>query len=138
MPPALLLTRPAGTQLLIAVGVPSAFGLLMGFFLITSKPAYAIGSIIAVIGGLAAGFEHRDAGEGAVRGLIGGLLFGLWILLPKAMLGDDPKGDIPHPEAMLVVVTTLGGLALGAIGGQLRARYIRRRAPPPAAAATAG
>lgn len=130
MPP-LLTSRPPGVQLVLGVAVPSIFGLVVGLLLTVSEPAYLIGSLLGIAGGFFAGLEHRDAGEGAVRGFTGGLLFGMWILLPKAIADAEPKAHLPEPEALLVVITTVFGVALGALGGNVRARKIRKRQPPP-------
>src|SRR4051794_41913590 len=77
----LLRTRPVPVQLLLAVVVPVAFGALCGWLLGVDKTTYLVLSILALLGGYAAGTEHKGAGEGALRGVPGGTLFGRPILL---------------------------------------------------------
>lgn len=126
--PPLLLTRPAVLQVVIAVVVPVLFGLLTGYLLTVSETAYLVLSVLGVLGGIGAGFEHRSAGEGTGRGLAGGLLFGTTILLAAALVGDPATTELPDPPGILVAVTTVLGMAFGAIGGALRGRVERRRA----------
>ena len=62
--------------------VPAVFGLLTGFALGWNEILYyAMAGPIAIGGGFLAGMEHRGADEGFVRGAIGGLVFGSFILL---------------------------------------------------------
>lgn len=65
--------------------------------------------------------EHDGAAEGALRGVLGGSLFGGFILLVHEATGKAPKADLPHPAALLLVVTVGAGAALGALGGRARA-----------------
>lgn len=125
----LLLDRPFAAQLVLAVVLPVAFGLLTGYVLGVSAAGYAVLSILGVLGGLAAGYDHADADEGFVRGVCGGLLFGVAILLGHSVFGQEAKADLPHPHVILPVVTTILGAILGAIGGSLRARHERRAGP---------
>ena len=77
---------------------------------------------IGIIGGFLGGIEHRGAEEGVVRGLLGGLVFGSFILLGHKLAGTDPKADLPDPQVGLVIVTTVVGGILGGLGGRYRAR----------------
>lgn len=125
--PPLLLSRPAVLQIVIAIVVPALFGLLTGYLLTASETAYLVLSILGIVGGIGAGFEHPRAGEGALRGLCGGLLFGTTILLAAALVGDPATTELPNPPGLLVVITTVLGVVFGAIGGALRGRVERRR-----------
>jgi hypothetical protein len=81
---------------------------------------------LAITGGFLGGIEHRGADEGFVRGAVGGLIFGSFILLGNEMLDpDETKAHLPEPQVGLVFVTTLVGAILGAIGGAWRARQDR-------------
>ena len=68
--------------------------------------------------------------EGVVRGAIGGLVFGSFVLLGLEILNTDPKAYLGDPQAGLVFVTTIAGGILGALGAELprapRARARRR------------
>ena len=69
---------------------------------------------IAIGGGFLGGMEHRGADEGFVRGAIGGLVFGSFILLGFEMLNTEPKAYLGDPQVGLVFATTLFGCILGA------------------------
>jgi hypothetical protein len=79
-------------------------------------------SLLAIAGGYYAGQEHDGAGEGAIRGLVGGLLFGGAILLVHEATGKSAKAKLPDPEIVLVAITAVAGVILGALGGRARAR----------------
>lgn len=131
----LLLDRPFAAQLVLAVVVPLAFGVLTGFVLGVSAVGYAVLSILGILGGVAAGHDHADADQGFVRGVCGGLLFGIGILLGHSVFGQQAKADLPHPHVILPIVTTILGALLGAIGGALRGRHEAREDAPVAAGA---
>jgi hypothetical protein len=125
----LLLDRPFPAQLVLAVVLPVAYGLLTGYLLSQSAAAYAVLSILGVLGGIAAGFDHLGGDQGFLRGIGGGLLFGVAILLAHSLSGEQAKATLPHPHGVLVAVTTILGGLFGAIGGGLRARSTARRGP---------
>jgi hypothetical protein len=129
--PPLLVERGPNLQLVLSIAVPAFFGAVAGILLGVSEGAYVIFSALAILGGIGAGYEHASPGEGAMRGLAGGSLFGVFILLAHEISGMDAKAELPEPHAVLVVFTTVFGVALGALGGFLRARHERRH---PAAA----
>jgi len=117
----LLRTRPIGVQILLAGLVPALFGALCGWLLGVNKIAYIVCAVgIAVVGGFIAGFDHDGAGEGALRGLVGGAIFGGFILILHEATGKAPKVKLPHPAIGLLVFTVVGGVILGAMGGSTR------------------
>ena len=79
--------------------------------------------MLAIAAGYLGGREHIGAEEGALRGFTGGLLFGTAILVAHELSGSDPKADLPEPEVLLVVLTTVLGVGLGALGGRSRAKH---------------
>lgn len=101
--------------------VPIVFGAICGWLLGINKTAYLICSLLAIAGGYLAGQEHDRAGEGALRGLVGGALFGGAILLVHEATGKSAKANLPHPEIILVAITVVAGVILGAMGGRRRA-----------------
>jgi hypothetical protein len=105
--------------------VPASYGLLCGVMVGVSSLVYLALTALAAVGGLAAGFEHVGALEGAGRGLAGGILFGTFILFGHAVSSLHAKASLPHPHVLLPVVTTLGGVGLGALGAALRGRRER-------------
>src|SRR4051794_28646414 len=118
----LLLTRPLPFQLFAAIVLPAAFGLFTGWLLGVSSAGYAIASIVGIGGGLVAGYDHLGADQGFIRGICGGLLFGVFILVGHSIFHDTAKATLPHPHGVLVGFTTLFGAILGAIGGGRRAK----------------
>ena len=124
----LLASRPPTVQVVIAIVPPIVFGLICGIVLGVSGAIYGVLSILAALGGIAAGFEHDGPSEGAVRGFAGGLLFGSFILFGHAVADTRAKASLPDPHVVLVVVTTIAGIGLGGLGGMLRARRMGREA----------
>jgi hypothetical protein len=120
--PPLLKNQPRWVQVMLALVVPSVYGLFTGYVLGHSESGYLILGLIGILGGAAAGFDHDGTGAGAARGLLGGTLFGVGILVGHELEGSEPKADLPHPAIFLLVITVGLGMILGAIGGRLRAR----------------
>jgi hypothetical protein len=119
--PELLRERPLPLQAALVAVVPAIFGGLTGLLLGVSEPAYVVMSVLGIGGGYFAGFEHRGAKSGAMRGVLGGSLFGASILLAHEASGADPKAHLPEPHILLVAITTAFGVGLGALGGRKRA-----------------
>jgi hypothetical protein len=119
--PPLLWTRPAAIQLLLTDVVPLGYGAVCGVVLGASKDVYLVLQLFAIIGGFLAGLEHEKPAEGAARGEVGGLLFGIGILLAHGLTDTKAKAALPDPEILLVVITMAGGVILGALGARWRA-----------------
>jgi hypothetical protein len=122
--PELLRQRPVVAQVLLPTLPAAAFGALCGWLLGVSEIAYTIFTLLGIAGGYAAGLEHQGWREGAIRGLVGGSLFGAFILIVHEATGKSAKADLPEPEIVLVAITTVFGVALGAAGGRRRAAVI--------------
>ena len=118
----LLEERSRSAQAVLALVVPAAYGVVTGYFLGVSESTYVILSVLAVVGGVGAGFDHRGAAAGAKRGLLGGVLFGAFVLIAHEIHGATAKAHLPEPAIVLVVITAVLGVALGALGGWLRGR----------------
>jgi hypothetical protein len=120
--------RPFWLQLVGGIVVPAVYGILTGFTLSVHEILYyALSGPIAIAGGFLAGVEHRGADEGFLRGAIGGLIFGSFILLGNEILNpDETKAHLPDPQSGLVFVTSIGGAILGALGARWRIRQERR------------
>jgi hypothetical protein len=119
--------HPRPTQVILVGVVPAVFGAITGIFLGISEPVYIVLSILGILGGVGAGFDHVGAAAGAKRGLLAGLLFGSFILIAHELSGMEEKAHLPEPAIVLVVITTVLGAAFGAVGGLLRARAERGR-----------
>ena len=121
----LLSEHPRSIQVLLAVVLPVAFGALTGYFLGVSEVTYLVLSILGVLGGIGAGFDHLGTAAGAKRGLMAGALFGGSILIAHEIHGAEAEAHLPEPAIVLVVITTTLGAAFGALGGRLRQRAER-------------
>jgi hypothetical protein len=126
--PPLLEDRPPAQEIGLVVGGPFVFGLITGIFLGVSEPIYVVLSLLGIGGGFFAGLEHASVKEGFYRGLIGGLLFGTTILLTNAVIGSEPKAELPEPEIYLVAITTVAGTILGILGARTRVKRERATA----------
>jgi uncharacterized membrane protein YccC len=122
--------RPFAIQVLGGIVVPLVFGLLTGFALGWSEIVYYVMvGPLALAGGFVAGTEHRAVDDGAVRGAIGGLIYGSFILIGHEIANNEPKAHLPDPQGGLVFATTLFGAILGALGAYLVTRRARDRSP---------
>jgi hypothetical protein len=122
----LLLEQPRSVQVLLVVVLPALYGALTGYFLGVSEATYLVLSVLGVLGGIGAGFDHVGAAAGAKRGFIAGLIFGGSILIAHEIHGAEAKADLPEPAILLVVITTILGVGFAALGGWLRERTTRR------------
>ena len=118
----LLEERSPRARVVLVLIVPAAFGALTGYLLGVSEGAYLALSLLAVLGGIAAGFEHLGARAGAARGLVGGVIFGAFVLIAHEIHGAAAEAHLPEPAIVLVVLTGVIGALLGALGGYLRTR----------------
>jgi hypothetical protein len=119
--------RPFWLQVAGGIVVPMVFGILSGFALGWNEILYIVmAGPIAILGGFLAGVEHRGTDEGVLRGAIGGLVFGSFILIGHEIMNNEPKADLPDPQSGLVFVTALGGAILGGLGARYRKRQERR------------
>ena len=124
--------RSAVEQVIGAVVVPMVFGLVTGLALGWNEIVYyVLVGPLALAGGFFGGLEHRSAEDGFVRGAMGGLVYGSFILLGLEILNTEPEAYLGEPQAGLVFVTTIIGAILGAIGGSVRARRERELASAP-------
>jgi hypothetical protein len=102
-------------QIVGAVVVTMVFGLLTGLALGWNEIVYYVmAGPIAIAGGFVGGMEHRSTDEGFVRGALGGLVFGSFVLLGLEILNNEPEAYLGEPQVGLVFVTTIAGSLLGA------------------------
>jgi hypothetical protein len=115
--------RPFWLQVLGGIVVPLVFVLLCGFALGWSEILYyVLVGPLALAGGFLGGAEHRTVDDGVVRGAIGGLVFGSFILIGHEIANNEPKAHLSDPQGALVFVTTLFGGILGALGARWRSK----------------
>jgi hypothetical protein len=127
--PPLITERSKTTEFVILVVGPAVAGIIAGVLLGVSEIGYLVFAILMIAAGYLGGMEHDSALEGFYRGLGGGMQFGVWILITHGVLFDaEPKAELPHPEILLVAVTTVFGCLLGTLGGRKRAQLEQRPA----------
>ncbi len=114
--------RSQSTQVVLAIVIPFVFGAVVGVFLGISAGVYWALSALAAIGAVLAGREHDGPREGALRGVVGGALFGLGVLLAHAVAGTDAKVSLGSFPPFLIVIDAIAGALLSAFGGWLNAR----------------
>ncbi len=85
-----------------------------------SAIAYVVLLVVAGLGGIAAGMEHRRPGIAALRGLAGGAIFGVALLVGHWVLGRDATVALPSPEALEVLITSVASVPLALLGVALR------------------
>jgi ABC-type branched-subunit amino acid transport system permease subunit len=124
--PTLFRDRPRPVQIVLGGLVPFVFGAVVGVVLGVSTGVYWALAVLAAIGAVLAGFEHQDGWGGADRGLVGGALFGLGVLLAHWIAGTHAKVSLGSFPPLLIVVDAIAGMLLGAVGGRV-ARAMRER-----------
>ena len=125
--PPLLAEHPRPLQFVLVILLPALYGALTGYFLGVSEAGYLVLSLIGVLGGIGAGFDHLGPRAGARRGLLAGSIFGGSILIAHEIHGASAKADLPDPAILLVVVTTVLAVGFAALGGWLRERAAAER-----------
>jgi hypothetical protein len=120
--PPLLSEHPRPVQVFLVVIVPALYGAITGYFLGVSETTYLVLSIIGILGGIGAGFDHVGPAAGARRGVLAGSIFGAAILIAHEIHGADAKADLPDPAILLILVTTSLAVVFAAFGGWLRGR----------------
>jgi hypothetical protein len=127
--PPLFGERPFWLQVAGGIVVPAVFGILTGLALGWNEVLYyAMAGPLAILGGFLGGIEHDRTDDGFLRGAIGGLVFGSFILIGHEIANNEPKAHLPDPQIGLVFATTLFGAILGALGANWRSRQGRRLA----------
>lgn len=125
--PPLLESRAPVTKLALTVVAPIVLGAVTGACLGTSQVAYTALNVVASIGGVLAGLEHRRTRGAMARGLVGGACFGGSILVVHALAATPALAKIPEPAILLLAFTVTGGVVLGAIGSRVRTWLEQRR-----------
>ena len=125
----LMSEHPPAVRFVLVGVVPAVYGAITGLTLGWSEPVYLVLSLLGILGGFGAGFDHLGAAAGARRGLLAGAIFGAFILIAHELSGEPAEAHLPEPAILLVVITTVLGVAFAAAGGALR-RRVERRAQP--------
>jgi hypothetical protein len=101
---------------------PIFFGIICGWQLGESELRYTVLTVIAMVGGIGAGFEHTSLREGALRGLFIGALFAFAICETHRAIDVSSLASTPKPIEILIPVFALISAALGTIGAAFRRR----------------
>jgi hypothetical protein len=120
--PELFVSRPGRVQIVLVVLVPAILGGVAGLVLPPVPALYIAINVVAAIGGLLAGLEHRNVGEAALRGLGGGFFFGAAIIGLHALSGGDDHKYLGQLPIVLPVITAAFGSLFAVIGC-----FVRRR-----------
>jgi hypothetical protein len=126
--PPLFRDRPRAVQVILGLIAPVAFGALCGSLLGSSEPWFNAMMLLAGLGGIGAGFEHLGAREGALRGIVGGVLFTTALVACFTVRALPARVPLPLPLPGMAVLYAGMGAPLGALGGRLRRRAEDRRA----------
>ena len=124
--------RPTGVQLLLVFVVPVVFGAICGAVVAPVPVVYLVLQLVAVLGGIFAGLEHRRISEATIRGLAAGMCFGFAILLTHVLLGGDDHKLLGEDPVLLPWLTGLFGAGFAILGSFLR-RWLEGRAASKAA-----
>lgn len=125
-PPPLLSSLPAPTQATLVVIVPFLAGMVTGFLLSETEAGWWLANLIALLGGIAGGYEHETARSGAKRGALAGVVFGFGIFLADAITDAAPIAEVPEPMILFPLIAAIGGVLAGSLGGRLRSRAAAR------------
>ena len=98
-----------------AIGAPLAIGAVCGLALGVTAWLYYTGVVISVIGGLLVGSQHRTPWGSLARGLAGGALWGVALLIVHTLTGRQATARLPDPQAVYLFFTTLPGGLLALI-----------------------
>jgi hypothetical protein len=109
------------------------FGFLCGAVLDSSGALFLGLQAVAALGGYFAGFEHSHPHHARLRGVLGGLLFGGFILIGHETVGGDDHGLLPDLRLLQLVITVTLGVVLGTLGARTRQRIEAAREPSGAA-----
>jgi hypothetical protein len=126
MHPTLFRDRPLAVQIILGGVVPAIAGVVAGVLVGVSAPLYWIWGALAGIGAFLSGFEHQDGWGGADRGLVGGFIYGVALLITHAITGAHAKVSLGSFPPFLAIVTAILGMFIAAAGGRI-ARVQRER-----------
>jgi hypothetical protein len=128
--PMLFRDRPRSVQILLGGIIPAVAGGVAGVLVGVSSGAYWAFGALAAVGAVVAGFEHQDGWGGADRGLVGGAIYGIALLVTHAIVGTHATVSLGSFPPLLAVVTAIAGMLLSALGGRIARLQRERRAPP--------
>ena len=120
--PTLFRDRSRTFQVIVGGVVPLLFGAVVGIVVGVTSGGYWALAALAALGGVLAGLEHRDGWGGADRGLVGGALFGLGVVVAHAIAGTHAKVSLGSFLPFVIVIDGSGS-------PKMWRRSIRSRSP---------
>ena len=112
-----------------AFGAALVWGVICGLLLGESAGLYIAGGVLAALGAVVGGSQHRDLRGALLRGLAGGTTFGLAVLLGFELGGaGEPAVELPDPRIGLLVLTIVPSLPLNGLGWLVGRRMTAARA----------
>jgi hypothetical protein len=118
--------RPTAVKLLLVLVVPLVFGVITGAVLAPLPVVYIVLQVVAAVGGIIGGLEHRRLSEATLRGLAAGMSFGLAILLSHLVIGGDDHHLLGDDPMLLPWIAGVFGVLLALLGSFIRGRLERR------------
>jgi hypothetical protein len=119
-PPKLLPEQSAAERIFSLVLGPILLGAICGWLLGVTEIGYTILTLLSILGGLAAGYEHTTPRAGALRGLWGGTLFSLTICEVHRLIDTDSLATTPKPIELIVPIFAIISTILGLLGARSR------------------
>jgi hypothetical protein len=110
---------PIAVRVQIIVGGPLLAGMVTGFLLGETATGWWVAQGLAAVGGFLAGFDHATPREAALRGLAGGTLFGLGIVVADAISDNPHAAHAPSPIGTIVIFTALVSVLLALLGSRV-------------------
>lgn len=111
---------PLAVRVQLAAIGPLLLGAVCGFCLHVSAGAWWGVNAAGAIGGLAGGLEHDSTTAAVRRGLLGGTLFGIGVVIADAVANGQAHAPLPSPTALIIAISATVGMLLGALGARAR------------------
>ena len=111
---------PLAVRVQLAVLGPLLLGAVCGFCLHVSAGAWWGVNAAGVLGGLAGGLDYTSAADAARRGLLGGTLFGIGVVIADAVANGRAHAPLPSPTALIIVISAVIGTTLAVLGSRGR------------------
>jgi hypothetical protein len=119
-PPKLFPEQSAAERIFGLFVGPVLLGAICGWLLGETEVGYTVLTLLSILGGLAAGYEHATLRSGALRGLWGGTLFSLTICEVHRLIDTDSLATTPKPIELIVPIFAVISMFLGLIGARAR------------------
>ena len=108
-----------------ALWTPAAGGVGAAFGATLSTGAWVLNVVLAVVGAIAIGAQHREQRAAVRRGILSGALFGVFVVAAYHVFGhrsDAPAWLLPPQDVLLFLLLFVPALPLHQLGAWLRTR----------------